>query len=74
MSNLQKQYALWDEFLGVWPASRLATMTLDDCTQAGSKDSFTYWIIAARRVGQHLRWLVIQVWRVLAQGHRRKNE
>lgn len=44
MSDFQKQYALWDEFLAVWPASRLATMTLDEYTQAGSKDSFTYWI------------------------------
>lgn len=44
MSDFQKQYALWDEFLAVWPASRLTTMTLDDYSQAGSKDSFTYWI------------------------------
>jgi 5-methylcytosine-specific restriction endonuclease McrBC GTP-binding regulatory subunit McrB len=44
MSNFQQQYALWDEFLSVWPASQLATMTLDDYSQAGSKDSFTYWI------------------------------
>ena len=44
MSDFQKQYALWDEFLTVWPASRLATMTLDEYTQAGSKDSFAYWI------------------------------
>jgi len=44
VSDFQKQYALWDEFLSVWPASRLATMTLDDYSQAGSKDSFTYWI------------------------------
>ncbi|MFN7835663.1 MAG: McrB family protein [Burkholderiaceae bacterium] len=44
MIDSQKQYALWDEFLSVWPASRLATMTLDEYTQAGSKDSFTYWI------------------------------
>ncbi|MCX7896848.1 MAG: hypothetical protein N2441_03130 [Rhodocyclaceae bacterium] len=28
MIDFQKQYALWDEFLTVWPASRLATMTL----------------------------------------------
>lgn len=34
MSDFQKQYALWDEFLSVWPASRLATMTLDDYSQA----------------------------------------
>lgn len=44
MSDFQNQYALWDEFLSVWPASRLATMTLDEYSQAGSKDTFTYWI------------------------------
>ena len=44
MSDFQKQYALWDEFLSVWPAARLATTTLDEYSQAGSKDSFTYWI------------------------------
>ncbi|WP_028917740.1 AAA family ATPase [Pseudoxanthomonas sp. J35] len=44
MSDFQEQYALWDEFLTIWPASRLATMTLDEYTQAGSKESFTYWI------------------------------
>jgi 5-methylcytosine-specific restriction protein B len=44
VSDFQTQYALWDEFLTVWPASRLATMTLDEYTQAGSKDSFTYWV------------------------------
>lgn len=44
MSDVQQQYAIWDEFMSVWPASRLAMMTLDEYTQAGSKDSFTYWI------------------------------
>lgn len=44
MSDFQLQYDLWDKFLKTWPASRLATMTLDEYTQAGSKDSFTYWI------------------------------
>lgn len=44
MTDFPKQYALWDEFLSVWPVSRLATMTLDEYSQAGSKDSFTYWI------------------------------
>ena len=44
MSDFQKQYALWDQFLSAWPASRLATMTLDEYSQVGSKDSFTYWI------------------------------
>lgn len=44
MSDLPKKYALWDEFLSAWPASRLATMTLDEYSLAGSKESFTYWI------------------------------
>ena len=43
MSDFKKEYALWDEFLRAWPLARLSTMTLDDYTQAGSKDSFTYW-------------------------------
>lgn len=44
MNDFQKEYALWDDFLSVWPASRLTSMTLDEYSQAGSKDSFTYWI------------------------------
>lgn len=44
MSDFQEQYTLWNEFLSVWPVSRLATMTLDEYSLAGSKDSFTYWI------------------------------
>lgn len=44
MSDFQKLYALWDGFLSAWPVSRLTTMTLDEYSQAGSKDSFTYWI------------------------------
>ena len=44
MPDFQQQYAIWDEFLSVWPASRLASMTIDEYTQAGSQDSFTYWI------------------------------
>jgi len=44
MTDFQQHYALWDEFLTEWPASRLASMTLDEYTLAGSKDTFTYWI------------------------------
>lgn len=44
MSDYKKPYILWDEFLSVWPISRLATISLDEYTQAGSKDTFTYWI------------------------------
>ena len=44
MANFPEQYALWDKFLTVWPASRLTKMSLDEYSHAGSKDSFTYWI------------------------------
>lgn len=44
MPDFQQQYSLWDEFLTAWPVSRLASMTVDEYTRAGSKDSFTYWI------------------------------
>ena len=44
MSDFKKEYSQWDEYLSVWPLARLTTMTLDDYTQAGSKESFTYWI------------------------------
>ena len=46
MSDTPEDYAVWDEFLRVWPLSRLPTMTLDEYSQAGSKDSFTYWLEA----------------------------
>lgn len=46
MSDFKNEYELWDEFLNVWPLARLSTMTLDEYTQAGSKDSFTRWIEA----------------------------
>ena len=46
MSDFSTYYAQWDEFLAVWPRSRLADMTLDEYNLAGSKDSFTYWIEA----------------------------
>lgn len=44
MTEFAKQYELWDEFLALWPISRLKTMTLDEYTQAGGKDTFTYWM------------------------------
>lgn len=40
MSDFKQQYALWDEFLSAWPLSRLATITLDEYSPSGSKDSF----------------------------------
>lgn len=44
MPDFQRLYDLWDEFLRVWPRERLATMTLDEYTLAGSKDVLTYWL------------------------------
>lgn len=44
MSEFAKQYEIWDDFLALWPISRLKTMTLDEYTKAGSKDTFTYWV------------------------------
>jgi 5-methylcytosine-specific restriction endonuclease McrBC GTP-binding regulatory subunit McrB len=44
MDDFRQQYELWDEFLTVWPRERLRVMTLEEYSQAGSKDSFTYWI------------------------------
>lgn len=44
MSDFDSKYELWDEFLREWPVSRLASMTLDEYSQAGSTDSFTYWL------------------------------
>ena len=44
MKDIEQLYALWDEFLKEWPARRLRTMTLDEYIQAGSKDTFTYWL------------------------------
>ncbi len=42
--DVKEMYALWDEFLSVWPESRLATMKLDEYSKAGSRDTFTFWI------------------------------
>jgi 5-methylcytosine-specific restriction protein B len=44
MTDFTPQYTLWDEFIKVWPKDRLVTMTLDEYSCAGSKDTFTYWI------------------------------
>jgi len=36
--------SVWNEFLKAWPLERLRTMTLEEYTQSGNKDTFTYWI------------------------------
>ena len=48
MSDIQARYKLWDEFLKEWPKERLATMTLDEYTKAGSTDTFSRWLDDSR--------------------------
>ena len=40
------QQTLWHEFKKVWPVERVKQMTLPEYTNAGGKDTFTYWIEA----------------------------
>jgi MoxR-like ATPase len=35
---------IWDNFLAAWPVSRVRTMSLEEYSQAGGRDTFTYWI------------------------------
>ena len=39
-----ENYELWDQFLDKWPVERVESMELPEYTNAGSKDTFTYWI------------------------------
>lgn len=43
-ADFKTEYAIWDKFLERWPIAKLRTMTLDDYSKAGDKDTFTYWI------------------------------
>ena len=44
MSSHEEDSMLWDEFLAKWPIEKFESMTLDEYTQEGNKDTFTYWI------------------------------
>ena len=44
--DFTEDYKRWDEFLAKWPLEKLEQMTLEEYTNAGSKESFTYWIEA----------------------------
>lgn len=35
---------LWDKFLSLWPIEKLANMSLEQYTQADSKETLTYWM------------------------------
>lgn len=70
MSDFQQQYALWDKSLNEWPTSRLATMPLDECSKAGSKESVTYWPEPGLdEPGSRLGWVGVQGRRVFAQAY-----
>jgi 5-methylcytosine-specific restriction protein B len=36
--------ALWDKFLARWPLENLGQITLQEYSEAGNNDSFTYWL------------------------------
>lgn len=42
--NSQEKYAIWDDFLKEWPVERVRSMTLEEYTKVGSKDTFTHWL------------------------------
>lgn len=44
--DFTEEYKRWDEFLAKWPLEKLEQMTLEEYTNAGSRESFTYWIEA----------------------------
>jgi len=42
--NNNSLYQLWDEFLEQWPVEKVRSMSIEEYTHAGSKDTFTYWL------------------------------
>ena len=42
MSIEQHQQLLWSQFLEAWPLKRLRNMTIEEYSQAGDKENFTY--------------------------------
>lgn len=40
----EARYALWNEFNNTWSIEKLKTMSLEEYTKAGDKDTFSYWI------------------------------
>ena len=41
---IKERYELWDEFLDRFPLAKIKSMRLEEYSQVGSKDSFTWWI------------------------------
>lgn len=42
--TMDPRYTMWQEFLATWPPERVATMTLEEYTNANKKDAFVYWV------------------------------
>jgi len=42
--SIAEREKLWGDFLAVWPAERLANMSLGEYSKAQDKDCFTYWL------------------------------
>jgi len=43
-AKYRQAYDAWDEFVAIWPIERLRSMSLPEYSQAGSKNTFTYWL------------------------------
>lgn len=43
-TNVDELHQLWDEFLAVWPITRLRTMTLAEYMSVGNTQTFVSWI------------------------------
>ena len=42
--NIQEKIELYNSFRQEWPISRLYTMSLDEYSKIGDKNTFTYWL------------------------------
>lgn len=44
MDHSEKEYQLWDEFLQRFPLEKLSSLTLEEYSHVGSKETFTWWV------------------------------
>lgn len=42
--SIEQEYALWDDFLELFPISRLKDLSIEEYSEAGAKDTFTWWL------------------------------
>ncbi len=41
---IEQRYALWDQFLERFPLEKIKSMSLEEYSQVGSKECFTWWV------------------------------